>query len=446
MSNLKERINSLRETISGGRESDSTYMSKMRHWLCVHTTRYEPKRNEDGNLYIETTAMATDNELPRASVHVTLNQVVSSHMGGNWDDAPIVVLAPYNDVVSKNGNPQEISTADTWFFPNPDTGLVLPDNTYIVKPSADNSKLYEIGENCATYKTDNYTDDEIEEILSLSEYDKYKYDEYMSGVVPDYNVRYVLGNDEKLIKMYEESEDKRAFMRGIFEEDRFVILNRLLRNAVVKMAMEKMDFRYVISHENETTGVVADVAREAGIRGNSGNKGHSFSFEHELEEAGCALVALSKKMKDKEVWDIFNCLKKDGSDMSKEIISSIINDTPIPNAYFVYENVLSNHIKESKDKLDYFQNEDWQKKEREKINKLENGGIKAYNPHLDTMLHRQADRMTKEFNDFLNGLKQNPEKYEELKQLLIEDKKNNTFNQDNLFMGNPFDKCDIFDR
>ena len=30
-------------------------MSKMRHWLCVHTTRYEPKRNEDGNLYIENT-------------------------------------------------------------------------------------------------------------------------------------------------------------------------------------------------------------------------------------------------------------------------------------------------------------------------------------------------------------------------------------------------------
>ena len=73
MSSLKERIERLRETISGGRESNETYMSKMRNWCCVHTTRYEPKKKNDGDLYIETTAMATINELPRASIHVTLN-------------------------------------------------------------------------------------------------------------------------------------------------------------------------------------------------------------------------------------------------------------------------------------------------------------------------------------------------------------------------------------
>ena len=61
MSSLKERIERLRETISGGRESDATYMSKMRNWCCVHTTRYEPKKNNDCYLYIETTDMATNN-------------------------------------------------------------------------------------------------------------------------------------------------------------------------------------------------------------------------------------------------------------------------------------------------------------------------------------------------------------------------------------------------
>lgn len=406
MSNLKERINSLRETISGGRESDSTYMSKMRHWLCVHTTRYEPKRNEDGNLYIETTAMATDNELPRASVHVTLNQVVSSHMGGNWDDAPIVVLAPYNDVVSKNGNPLEVSTEDTWFIPNPDTGLVLPDSAYIVKPSEDNNKLFEIGEKVATYKTDNYTDEEIEEILSLSEYDKYKYDEYMSGVVPDYNVRNVLGNDEKLIKMYEESEDKRAFMRGIFEEDRFVILNRLLRNAVVKMAMEKMDFRYVLSHENETTGVVAEVARDEGIRGDSGNKGHSFSLEAELEQEGCALVAVSRKLREGNVDEAVNALGGCSSVVSDKFISCVLNDAPFTDFHDMYKKSFDDYMRR---KVAFVGKGDDEPKT-----------IEEYNPNLDVVLKRHSIQMARELNLSMNELKKDPEKYEDLKMCLRE--------------------------
>lgn len=406
MSSLKERINRLHETISGGRESDSTYMSKMRHWLCVHTTRYEPKRNEDGNLYIETTAMATDNELPRASVHVTLNQVVSSHMGGNWDDAPIVVLAPYNDVVSKNGNPLEVSTEDTWFIPNPDTGLVLPDSAYIVKPSEDNNKLFEIGEKVATYKTDNYTDEEIEEILALNEYDKYKYDEYMSGAVPDYNVRSVLGNDEKLIKMYEESEDKKAFMRGIFEEDRFVILNKLLRNAVVKMAMEKMDFRYVLSHEDEVTGVVAEVARDEGIRGDSGNKGHSFSLEAELEQEGCALVAVSRKLREGNVDEAVNALGGCSSVVSDKFISCVLNDAPFTDFHDMYKKSFDDYMRR---KVAFVGKGDDEPKT-----------IEEYNPNLDVVLKRHSIQMARELNLSMNELKKDPEKYEDLKMCLRE--------------------------
>lgn len=415
MSNLKERINRLRETMSGGRESDATYMSKMKHWCCVHTTRYEPKRNEDGDLCIATTAMATDNEFPRASVHVTLNQVVSSHMGGNWDDAPIVVLAPYNDVVSKNGNPQEVAAEDTWFIPNPDTGLVLPDSTYIVKPSKDNGKLFEIGEKVATYKTDNYTDEEIEEILALDEYDKYRYDEYMSGDVPDYNVQSVLGYDEKLIKMYKAAEDKKAFMRGLFEEDRFVILNKLLRNAVVKMAMEKMDFRYVLAHENEESGVVAETAREEGIRGNSGNKGHSCSLECELEMVGCSYIGFLKNMKNKNIYEFYDFLTTDTTPLKEKIISSILNDKPLPNMYGIYEEVLKDYIGASKRWLECIDDNEILKKEQEKISKLEKDGISGYNPYLDEVLHRQADRMTKDFNQTIDNFRQNPEEFAELK-------------------------------
>ena len=406
MSSLKERIERLRETISGGRDSNETYMSKMRNWCCVHTTRYEPKKNNDGDLYIETTAMATNNELPRASIHVTLNQVVASHLGGNWDDAPIVVLAPYNDVVEKNGNPQEVATADTYFIPNPDTGLVLPSSVYIVKPSKEGDALFEIGENGATYKTDNYTAEEIEEILSLSEFDRYQYDEYMKGDVPEYNVKRILGYDENLIKVYEGTEDKQAFMRGIFEEDRFVILNKLLRNAVVKMAMEKMDFRYVLSHEDEVTGVVAEVARDEGIRGDSGNKGHSCSLECELEQEGCALVAVSRKLREGNVDEAVNALGGCSGVVSDKFISCVLNDAPFTDFHDMYKKSFDDYMRR---KVAFVGKGDDEPKT-----------IEEYNPNLDVVLKRHSIQMARELNLSMNELKKDPEKYEDLKMCLRE--------------------------
>ena len=404
MSDIKEKIEKLRNTISCGVDDEVEYMSKKSNWLCVHATKYEPKCNDDGNLYIETTAMATDNDLPRASVHVTLNQVVASHMGGNWDAASVVVLSPYNDVVDLNGKPQEVATEDTYFIPNPDTGLVLPKSTYIVRASKDNKELFEIGETCATYKTDNFTDEEVNEILSLNEMDKYEYNRLLSGEVYDSEVKWILGNDEKLIGLYNKSEDKQAFMRGVLEEDRFIILNKLLRNATVKMAMEKMDFKYVSAHEDEASGIVASVAIKDGIRGNSGNKGHSCSVEAELEQQGCALYEISEKMKTKNVDDIYNTLTMSGG-VGKNVISCILKEKPFEDFYGVYRGVFDSYVERYAEYLD-------------KPDELREAGIKGYNSHLDITLRRNADKMTKTINQSISDLKENPERYAELKKRL----------------------------
>ena len=157
--------------------SDFSVAGNMDKWLCVHATNYMPRRDRNGNVYIPTTGMATGYKYARATVHFTLNQIVSSHMGGNWDASPIVVLAPYNDIVAKNGNPRMVASEDTFFIPNPDTGLILPETTHIIRP--DNGRLFNIGEHVSTYKTDKFTDQEIETILSLvplssrQEYEKY---------------------------------------------------------------------------------------------------------------------------------------------------------------------------------------------------------------------------------------------------------------------------------
>lgn len=184
-------------------------MSDTDNWVCVHATKYDPKCNSAGERYIETTATATNYRCPRATIHSTLNWVVANHGGGNWDDASIVVLIPYKDLVSKNVDPQQVSTFDTFFIPDPDKGLVLPDGTYIIRPDPNCNELFQIGENSAIYKTDHYTEDEIKDILSLNDRDKEEYEEYIKGDLPEYMIKRMLGNNERLLKAYEKTKNKK---------------------------------------------------------------------------------------------------------------------------------------------------------------------------------------------------------------------------------------------
>ena len=211
----KDAIKRTLDSPSGGFDDAMlAYVSDMKNWLCVHATNYMPRRDKDGQLSVQTTGMATEYKYPRATVHFTINQIVSSNMGGNWDATPIVVLAPYNDIVKKNTNPQMVASEDTFFIPNPDTGLILPENTHIIRPN--NDTLFQIGDKISTYKTDNFTDEETEMILSF-------------------------------VDPYE---------REIYGK---VVLTKFLREIVVRMAMEKMGYRYVRSHEDEISGVIADL-------------------------------------------------------------------------------------------------------------------------------------------------------------------------------------------
>lgn len=399
------------------------YMSDMGNWVIVHLTKYEPKSNPKGELYIETTAMATGYEQPRATVHVAINQVVGNILGGNWDAAPVVVLAPYNDVVEKNGNPQEVAVEDTYFIPNPDTGLVLPNSAYIVKPDPNSDKLFELGEHGATYKTDNYTKEEIEDILSLDPWNRDTYDKYASGNVSESEAKTALGNNEKLVKFYQNAKDKKAFMRGIFEEKRFELLNKMLRDFVVKMSLEKMGYHYVYAHEDDVSGKVAEVAREAGMRGNSGNKGHSFSLEHELEEHGVALVSWVNILKRKDYNQIYECMTKFPGPINNSIMDNILFDKEIPDFYKSFENVFDDSVARRKkwyeiDKQSGALDETREKLWQIELRNLENG-LHGYNPFLDKMIHRHSKRMRLECVQALKDLKQNPEDYAQFKKRLM---------------------------
>lgn len=338
------------------------YMSDMSNWCVVHATKYIPQTNPDGTMYIPSTAMATDFEIPRSTVHVTLNHVVASHGYGSWDDMPIVVLAPYNDVVEKNGNPAEVAGTDTYWSVNPDTGLVLPESAYIVQPD-DNGPLFQIGEHGSTYKRDNYTEEEVAQIESmLYPYDREEYMKYKSGEIEQWDIEHEFYGDERVKVGYEQAKAKgeenvKAFLRGLFEETRFNILSKYLRDAVVNLSMQQIGMKYVdsIYDGNETSGVIAKAADAKGIPATASNKGHSSSIYHELEQCWVNVTGVLKGSSFSgrpgilnapnmpSLYDIFVQLGLDNPVISP-IVSNIIENKPV-DFIKMYQDVYMEEVK-----------------------------------------------------------------------------------------------------
>lgn len=286
----------------------------MKNWLLVHATGYLPRKNKDGAWAIPTTAMATGFDIPRSTVHFTLNHIVQGHAYGNWDGQPYVVVMPYLDVVEKNGNPQELALFDTWFSPNPDTGMVLPEGTRVVRPATDlpAGQLIEVRGNEVVYKSIDFTPEEEKLILSkLDSVDKMAYERYANADFSDVEIEVmVAGLGEKGKKMYEAAKDKRAFLRGIFENDKGAILGRFVRDMAFNVCVSEMGGQtwQEVADMSRVAQKVADVGLAKKLNAIAFNKGHSSSLEHEIEMAWQNLDSFfvrgySDYNKDKGVFD-----------------------------------------------------------------------------------------------------------------------------------------------
>ena len=438
-------------------QHEESYMSQMKNWCVVHATSYLPKTAPDGSLYIPSTAMATDFRIPRSTVHVTLNHIVTAHGYGSWDDAPIVILAPYNDVAGKNGNPAEVAGTDTYWSVNPDKGLVLPESAYVIQPD-DNGPLFQIGEHGATYKRDNYTEEEVAQIESLLDWsDRDEYMKYKNGEIEDYVLEYEFRRDKRIQQMYESAKDKKAFLRGLFEESRFAILSKYLRDIVFKMAIKKIGYEYVgsILDGNDTSSKIARAAIEQGIPGNASNKGHSNSLYHELEECWGRIISVFEgnsimgtcgifNAKDmSELFDFF--VREDDDPFVVAIIHNLVEDKPV-DFVKVYQDTYVSTIERYKRYCqydqDYYKREignipnynisDERKKELEqeyqgKIARRDEeiakwSGMKTivdYDKNLDETIRRHCERLSKEYESWRTELIKKPE-FSDLKQRLKE--------------------------
>ena len=339
MGNVKEFRDAIEEIKIKNKSSAEEYLLNMGNWVVVHATKYLPLVHKDGSQYIPTTAMATNFEkYPRNTVHFTLNHVVTSHGYGNWDATPYVIIAPYKSVAELNKNPAQVSAHDTYWSVDTDKGLVLPKNAFIVKPA--NDVLFSIGENVATYKTDSFTDEEIQQIESMmTPYDRGQYEKYKNADFEDYEIEFELKYAPEIVKKaYAGSKDKKAFLRGLFEESRFEFLAKYLRNAVVKMTIDKMGYRQIDFYDACSNSVVIEkTADENGLDGAASNKGHSGSIYYAIEESYAGLNVLfnggffndgAYKQKDVEALynDIVDSQRLSYADL---LIDSIINNKPI---------------------------------------------------------------------------------------------------------------------
>jgi len=431
--------------------ADEEYMSDMNNWCVVHATKYMPHKNSDGLMFIQSTGMATNFDLPRATVHTTLNHVVKAHGLGSWDDMPIVILSPYKDIVKENGNPAEIAAVDTYWSTNPERGLVLPKSTFVIRPS--NDVLFKIDEHGATYKRDNYTEEEVEAILKmLNDSDRATYEKYKNGDLKDYEVEEEFRFDERVKKMYDSAKDKKAFLRGLFEESRFDILSHFLRDAVIHMAMEKMHFHELVATSDGSEPVVAiyEAATAAGIKGATSNKGHSYSLYCQMDNLSeCVYMYLKGESLTKKDGGIMNAATM-GSLVDSistpsglpqifvsEIKLSIMNNTPIDfmklyetqfmefvsaervNAQFDLENATRRLEKEipswrfpdeARKNTEIEEAKKWQKRATDELKRLSKINTMAdFDKNLSDSFRKHATRLSAEYNAWREKLTKKPD-------------------------------------
>ena len=272
-----------------------------------------------------------------------------------------------------NGIPAECSAHDTYFIPDPKTGLILSDNCCVVKP--DNSVLYSIGENVATYKTDNFSAEEIETIVSLmTPQEREMYQQYSTGNISADKIRYeeIMGYaSNNLVKEeYLKANDKKAFLRGLFEEGKFEILTCFLRNAVVRMSMDKMGYKYINVNDGcETSICIAQTARQKGIPGNPSNKGHYNSFEAACERIGGTWLGFIEALDNFDMDTVLAFYEPQ--------LEYYLSHSNAPDMYKQYTDIYNEyHI----DDIRYTKN-----------------SIREYNKHLDYMLRRNADVLQQKY-------------------------------------------------
>ncbi len=130
----------------------------------AHTSKFPPLRDESGQIIIKTRFDAQG--FSRASLHFTVNHLVKAHLYGSWDESPFVVVAPLKEMLEQNGKPRALGGIDSWWLRNPGQPVECPGAIVVAPNTREGSPLLESSGDEIRYKTKDYSEQDIEELLS----------------------------------------------------------------------------------------------------------------------------------------------------------------------------------------------------------------------------------------------------------------------------------------
>jgi hypothetical protein len=225
----------------------------------------------------------------------------------------------------------------------------------------------------------------------LPPHKRYEYEKLMSADLTQQEIKILLNNDEKLIHAYEKSSDKKEFIRGLLEEDRFIILTQFLRDAVVKLAMKKNNFNYLDYPENAEQ-FVQNIAKSKKID----SLGHSGKPEYIME---CMAQQTFKILNDLEkletdVDTIFDHLihKKSGvvvDGFAELQYDLILKNIKYKNHYINFYNFYEKTLQDKEDEAFY----------------AEHGTIEKYNKNLANAFKKYCENMSNKYEQWFKKMK-----------------------------------------
>ena len=215
-------------------------------------------------------------------------------------------------------------------------------------------------------------------------------------------MRELLGDDEKLFGIYKNTKNKREFLKGLLAEDRDAIITKFLRDAVVRLAMEKQGFKYVEASEGwEPTNAVAKVALEHGIKASSNNRGHDASIERKMEVGANWLISNLENLyaQGQDIDKIFSIIEQRFNDdrdeqinrMFKQVVWCMKTGKPL-NLYPIYQNIFMKAV-------DMYGS---------RYNGYKYANISDYSSALDITMRRSAIVVQNAFSQWLNYIKRGP--------------------------------------
>ena len=170
----------------------------------VRSSEYPFVKDAEGNVYLEPAGKYRE-DVPRSTIHFTINGEVESHLLGEWDKTNQLIVINGGKATKANNNPAALNPVDSWWSLSPGQKLELP-GASVVSPYVDEAAyarqleekgLIKAGEKPPIFvedaankdvfyfskPTENYTDADRIEILKLTDPVVAESKAYIKGLV-----------------------------------------------------------------------------------------------------------------------------------------------------------------------------------------------------------------------------------------------------------------------